>query len=299
MGGSKWVTLWKVNADGTRTKVGRITRKQQQKILEAQKRTQQLAGMTGMRRQPEAPVIKVKSFRDKINEAQTDGELITTLNEKYSFVAPGVVTRNDRDMVKRATRTLDELEEQYPFMKGVISGLEFAVTPGSPAAMHAKFSSKEGLISQNFKFGEGWDIADNQEFYTGSERGHHPPNQTPESTVAHEFGHAIHNYILGKKLNEAYQRSHIEAIMLIEDIKHGKALAYLEKRAVESLGYKQPAAVRGKISGYAKNAKSYRSNPTSESFAEAFADVYVNGDYASDVSKAYVKTLLDEARSFQ
>ncbi len=162
--------------------------RQRQEVLKVEKQNRNES------KQPEAP--KEKTFRDKVDEAQTNEALLSALYEKYSYVAPGIVSRNDIEMVKKVVRTLDELE----------------------------------------------------------------------------------------------------AMFVIEDIKNGRGLANLEKRAVETLGYKQPAAVRGKISEYAKDAKRYGGNPINESFAEAFADVYSNGDNASDVSKAYVKTLVEGAQ---
>ena len=263
--------------------------RQRQAALAAEKQKRLAA------KQPETP--QEKSFKDKVNDAQTKEDLLSVLNEKYSFVAPGAVTRNDIDMVKRVVTTLEELEEQYPFMKGYINGFEFTVAPGNTAAMHARYNANDGLLGQNFMFGSGWDVKDNPKMYTGNERGFAPPNQTPESIVAHEFGHAIGNVILGKMVEKARDKGFFDAMFLLQDIKKGKGLENLEKRAVASLGYKQPAAVRGKISGYAKYAKRYGSQPTNESFAEAFADVYSNGDNASDVSKAYVNVLLEEARN--
>ncbi len=293
MGGSASYRLAKkiANAKGRGAPQSEIDEleRQHQLALATEKEKRQEA------KQPQQP--KEKTFRDKVNEAQTKEELMSVLSDKYSYIQSGVISRNDTEMVKRAVRTLDELEEQYPFMKGAITGLEFAVTPGSPAAVHARFSSQKGLVSQNFKFGEGWDVSDNPSFYSDDRRGHNPPNRTPESIVAHEFGHAIGNLILGKRLEEASNRSIFESIMMIDDIKNNRGLAYLEKRAVATLGYKQPAAVRGKISGYAKEARRYGSNPTNESFAEAFADVYSNGENASDVSKAYVNALLSEVQN--
>ena len=290
MGGSASYRLGKKIANA------RLNGASQDELDELERQRQAALNAERQKRQ-EAKQPKEKSFRDKLNDVKTGDELSKLLNEKYSTVASGVVANNDIDMVKRAIRTLDELEEQYPFMKGKISGLEYQYVPNVPAAMHAKFNGENGTVNQNFKFGAGWEIKDNPKFYSGSERGFTPPNQTPESIVAHEFGHAIANIVTSRKLAQARAKGKIDALFYIDDIKKGKELEYLEKRALDLLGIKQAAKARKEISGYAKEARMYEGIPTRESFAEAFADVYSNGDKASNVSKAYVKVLLEEVKN--
>ena len=246
-----------------------------------------------------------KSFREKINGAQSKEELLTTLQEQYGSenVAKGFVENHDFEMTKRALNTILELEERYPFMKGVISGFHNVVDPtlafdpdGSIAAQaETAFDPWTGNTRHTLGLGGAFATRDNPILYSENKRGKEIPNMTPEAVIAHEFGHAMHNYLLGRMLQDARKRGMVDAVMMVEDIKKFTTLQRLEKQAKQSIGYRKALPYfRGEISGYASGAKLYGGNPTKESFAEAFADVFANGDNASAVSKAYVNTLLNE-----
>ena len=246
-----------------------------------------------------------KSFRDKVNEAQTKEDLRAVLVERYGEenVAIGFTRDHDLEMTKRALNTLDELENRYPFMKGVISGFHYVVDPtvifdpdGSIfASADTEFNPMTGESKHTLGLGAAFSTKDNPSLYTGTERGFNPPNMTPEAIIAHEFGHAMHNYLLGRILQDARRNGLFQAAMVADDIRKNKVLQRLEKEAKQALGYKKGLPnFRHEISGYASDAKQYGGNPTQEAFAEAFADVYANKDNASAVSKAYVNALLNE-----
>lgn len=242
---------------------------------------------------------KEKSFRDKINDAQTKEDLRSVLIEKYgeTNVAKGFTENHDLQMIKRALNTISELEERYPFMRGAINGFHYIVDPGGTTAAEIKsiFSGATGETRQTFGLGVHFSKVDDPKLFSGAERGFDIPNMTPESVVAHEFGHAIHNYLLGRMLKDAKKKGFFDTYNMMDDIRKSKTLQRLEKEAKKSIGYKKALpSFRHEISGYASDAKSYGGSPTKEAFAEAFADVYTNKDNASEVSKAYVKVLLDE-----
>ena len=248
---------------------------------------------------------KPKTFRDKVKDAQTQQDLLSALQEQYGAqnVAKGFVMKHDLEMTKRAVDTVLELEERYPFMKGAINGFHNVVDPsvvfdpnGSIAAQtETSFNPMTGEAHQTFGLGAAYATKDNPILFTGNSRGKDIPNMTPESVVAHEFGHAVHNYLLGRMLQDARKKGLMNALMMADDIKKNITLQRLEKQAKQSIGYKKALPYfRGEISGYASGAKSYGGNPTRESFAEAFADVFANGSNASKVSKAYVDTLVNE-----
>lgn len=248
---------------------------------------------------------KEKEFRDKVNDAQTKEELLTVLREQYGAenVAKGFVEQHDLGMTKKAVNTLLELEDRYPFMKGAISGFHVVVDPttvfdpnGSISAQTiTDFGGRTGKMRQTLGLGAAFATENNPLLFSGSERGQQPPNMTPEAVIAHEFGHAMHNYLLGRMLQEARQRGVANAFLVMDDIKRGTTLQRLEQQAKRSLGRRNGLPnFRAEISKYASGAKAYGGNPTKESFADAFADVYANGDRASEVSKAYVNALLNE-----
>lgn len=246
-----------------------------------------------------------KTFKDKVNEAGTKEDLRSVLVEKYgeNNVAKGFTESHDLEMTKRAVNTLMELEDRYPFMKGVISGFHNVVDPtvvfdptGSIFAQtNSEFSPRTGESRHTLGLGAAYSTKDNPTLYSGSERDFSPPNMTPEAIVAHEFGHAMHNYLMGRLLQDARKDGIFQAMMVADDIRSNRLLQRLEKEAKQSIGYKKGLpSFRREISRYASDAKAYGGNPTKESFAEAFADVYANGDNASEVSKAYVNVLVNE-----
>ena len=276
-----------------------------QAVIDELERQRQAAIEAERQKRQEVKQPKEKSFSDKVNESQSKEELLSVLQEKYGEenVAKGFVTKHDLGMTKRALNTLLELEEKYPFMKGAVSGFHFVVDPtvvldpnGSISAeIQSEFNSRTGESKHTLGLGAVFSTVDNPLLVTGKDRGFHPPNMTPEAIIAHEYGHAICNYMLGRMLQDARQRGLMDALFMMDDIKKGTTLQRLEKQAKQSIGYKKALpSFRHEISGYASDAKLYKGKPTQEAFAEAFADVYANGDNASNVSKAYVNILLSE-----
>ena len=262
--------------------------RQRQEALTAEKQKRQETKQT-----PE------KTFRDKVNGAKTNEELLSVLQEQYGSenVQKGFVTQHDVRMTKRALNTILELEDRYPFMKGAISGFHVVVDPfgGVAAEVESSFSPLTGDSKHTLGIGKDFATNENPKLYSGNERELHPPNMTPEAIIAHEFGHALCCYLLGKKLQDARKKGLLDSLNMLDDIKKRQTLGQLEKQAMKSIGYKKSLPnFRAEISKYASDAMLYGGKPTDESFAEAFSDVYANGDNASSVSKAYVKVLLNE-----
>ena len=215
-------------------------------------------------------------FSEKVNEAKSKDELLQILREKYgkNNVSDSFVNDIDFKLAKRVVSTVNELEEQYPFMKGQVTGLferrEFIGDTEYDGDASATMSPFGGLYINK----EYWNY-DNPRLYSGSERGFHPPNRTPESTIAHEFGHAMLNYYYNLKA------------------KHPEKLdsTPLETLAIISLPVelRRGTATRNQISEYAAYSMK-------EAFSEALADVYANGKDASPVSVAYVNTLVNQIK---
>lgn len=233
---------------------------------------------------------KEKSFSDKVDEATTKLELFEVLKGKYErkWIRRDVVFKNDFELVKKVVKTVDELESRYPFMKGYVKGL--GITEKGVAEFY------DGILKLNPTY---WD-RDNDHLHTEPTSTYHPPNMTPEGMIAHEFGHAIQEYLMNKKL-EATEGHLIEEYEFWEKLRAGEALDDVEAIALKSLGMSVDEA-RGGISEYAKaprsKFKATKQSSMYESFAEAFADVFTNGDKASKESKAYVNALISEAEKF-
>ena len=234
---------------------------------------------------------KPKTFRDKINDAQTQSELLTVLRDEYGKkrVKADFVLKNDVGMVKRAMNTIQDLEEKYPFMKGYVNF--FYESPHGIASMNTG-----GGLSLNSKF---WD-KDDKRMYSGKNRGWWPPNYKPESLIAHEFGHAITFKYYRQLMAEAKANNDLNTQMtLVAGAQSGQWLRDVEKEAMKSLGIKTKKAAYTRISGYASFAQTTKKQGfvgILEAFAEAFGDVHANGDNASPVSKAYVNTLISKIK---
>ena len=243
-----------------------------------------------------------KSFRDKINETSNYAEFIDVMRERYgrdpNIVRYSFARQNNLQMLKRVMNTIDDLEEKYPFMKGYIKGFR-NIDDFKSKAMAGMDDEGNLYLNPNY-----WSENNNQYLYSMEKdvRGVHPPNMSPESIIAHEFGHAVHGYLMEKMAdwaNNAPVSEMLKAADVWAGLIDGTALEYIERKALNSLGLTHSLSMgRFKISKYAYGAKSSGGNPSYEAFAEAFADVYANGEKAGDVSKAYVQALLDEIKVY-
>ena len=242
---------------------------------------------------------KEKSFRDKVKEAKTKNEIWALVTDKYGTkgVMRSTLMKSDLELYKRVVTTLDELEEQYPFMKGFVKGIRSRVT--AVASMDLTDDSDGAYLKLNTSV---W-AADNARLHSmdPNERGYHPPHTSPESIIAHEFGHAIQHYITIRKKAEAERTGIMAEYEFWQKLQAGTVLDDVENKALRSLDMDANTA-RGGISGYAQSPddKYHDTNtsPQYESFSEALADVYANGNNASRESKAYVQALIAEAERY-
>ena len=235
------------------------------------KRQEALEAERQKRREAKQP--KEVSFLDRVNSAKDKNEFATVMRERYGDkVSEGFINMTELSMAKRVMSTIDELEKRYPFMTGFVK--EFDVRGDAVAAM-----SQGGRLSLNPAY---WGTKDNESLYDSS---YNTPNSTPESSIAHEFGHAIHTYLYNL-MSEGASDSFIEMFKLMQKRQDGTFLADVYKLAKKKGKFRSKDALFSGISEYAQvNSK--------EAFAEAFADVYSNGDNASKASKAYVEAMFE------
>ncbi|MBQ6503136.1 MAG: hypothetical protein IJI57_04385 [Flexilinea sp.] len=234
-----------------------------------------------------------KSFLDKLNSAKDEEELRKVMLEKYK---PGFIHKEflnkDLGMLKRALKTIDELETRFPEMKGKVHEFNAKYEIGTYGSM-----SLTGQLSIT----QSWDNFDDPDLY-GDKNGWFHKNRTPEAVIAHEFAHAITARILEKKYPELFDDGDIrpskiyanyeDYLQVKKEWSNGAFLKPLRKEALKALGLKvkdENLATR-QISRYAELN-------IHEAFAEAFADVFANGDNASEASKAYTNALINALRS--
>lgn len=230
------------------------------------------------------------TFSDKINHANTEKELLATLREKYN-TDDDFVKGNDLNILKEVVTAFDSLAEQYPFVKGMVTGLR--ASNGGIASIDSS-----GYLNINpkyfAKFGKKSISALNQK-----ERGWFPPNYTYSSLIAHEFGHMLHNRYNFNLMCKAIidKDSGSTSLKLFEQRETGEYLKSVEDAALKRLGLTKIEAYK-QISGYTLNAEETPSHGSVisvgvfEAIAEAFGDVYTNKGKASKASKAYVDEML-------
>lgn len=221
------------------------------------------------------------SFQEKVESAHTKDEMLNVLLEKYgeNNVTEDFINNIDLQTVKRIVTAIDKLEEQYPFMKGKITRLsehsevlgydEYDIDTMASMSPYGELS-----ISKNHL----------NDLFSGSERGFHPPNMTPESAVAHEFGHMMLNYYIDLNMDN------LDLTMDNPEIFNLRPITDL---VIKSLPVKFR---RGNGSATARQISEYASYSYKEAFAEAMADIYANGKNASPVSAAYVNTLVNQIK---
>lgn len=218
-----------------------------------------------------------KTFKDRINDTQTKEEFASVMRERYGnkAVSDDFINRTELSMAKRVMGVISDLEARYPFMEGFIK--KFDIRNDAIAAMR-----QDGTLTLNPVF---WEMKDNPVLYESS---YNTPNSTPEATIAHEFGHAIHNYYFNwmREGNLTF----LELSKLYKKRLSGEFLNDVWKLAKKKAHVKSKDALLSGISRYAKTN-------VMEGFAEAFADVYSNGDNASNNSKAYVEAMFETLES--
>ena len=136
----------------------------------------------------------------------------------------------------------------------------------------------------------------------GSKSGYFPPNATRSSTVAHEFGHYLSyigmmNYYKAEQLT--FVRTNMSSTLL--DVNKDFIAGTYSKMVIEqaysnyqtnyggTLGFDE---FRASISKYAVAKNAQGLYIYDETIAEAYHDVYLNGDNAKLASKLIIESLL-------
>ena len=228
-----------------------------------------------------------KSFRDRVNEAKTNAELLSVLREKYE-TTDDFVEKNDIEKIKRVVSTLEEMQERYPILGNFIKRL-------SESKIGIASMDNYGNLTINSNY---YGLTGHSSGWYQKTRGWWPPNASPESMIAHEFGHAMHNAFFNKLMRQPGTLSDFDK--LFKQKNTGGYLRDIEKAVMKKVGVKTKRELYRQISGYSSYAEDHKSTKGNiirvgvfEAIAESFADVYSNGDNASPASKAFVEELVN------
>ena len=257
--------------------------------------------------------------QDSINQKKGDypKEIIDIENEiisKYSITAVNL-KEMDVEFAKELESVIKKIYEGYPGARGYLTNLTLTNLDMSQAGVIAMFIPIFTFGTSNTTTTRPWVIKTqvqlNAKYFlnperidvaveTSSKAGHFPKNATKYSPVAHEFGHYLSFIAL---LNHYSTNS----ILVIEDnqiqnyydIYKDFGKGTFSKKMLEE-AYQNYLSInpnigfdewRGQISQYALAKDTTGNYIYDETIAEAFHDVYLNGDKANIVSKHIVEVL--------
>lgn len=153
--------------------------------------------------------------------------------------------------------------------------------------LNAKYFLNEGMLENSVN--------------NGASSGYFPPNANKSSTVAHELGHylsyiALLKYYQTNKLNYVTSNDYRKLKLVYNDFLAGDFSYKLLFEAYELYQSRYMSLIsfddfRASISKYAMAVNSSGDYIYDETIAEAFHDVYLNGNDAKDASKIIVEVL--------
>lgn len=240
--------------------------------------------------------------------------------KKYDITAVNLCEM-DVDFAKELEDVIDVIYNNYPMARGHLTNLSLHNTSLSQPLVIAMFTPVFNFATSDSSSTYPW-VIKTQVFLSSnyflnrarlessvkeaSSSGHFPPNATTYSPVAHEFGH----YLSFLALLNNYK---VDSILLIDsnninsfykafgDFGTGNFTLEMLKEAYNN--YKNDTNTvlefdewRGTVSNYALAKDNNGNYIYDETMAEAFHDVYLNGDNASDASRYIVSVLKDKLK---
>jgi len=258
-------------------------------------------------------------MQDSLNQKQSDYpkeimQIENNIIQKYSITAVNL-KEMDIGFAKEMENVIEKIYTDYPGARGHLTNLTLTNLNMSEAGVIALFRPIFMFGTSNTSTTRPWVIKTqvelNAKFFlnperiqsaveTSSKSGHFPPNATKYSPVAHEFGHylsfiALLNYHSTDSI-KIVQDNEVETYYnIFRDFGNGsfskKMLDEAYKNYVKDNGNIDFDEWRGKISEYALAKDEAGNYIYDESIAEAFHDVYLNGENSNIVSKYIVNVL--------
>lgn len=243
----------------------------------------------------------------------------TEFQERYLDAAKQLQDTDENDIIKsmRSIPNFDEMEQylsdrynitldtavkdlNFAICKDVMNGIEHIISEYPELADNI---SKITTGQSGVMCCSGKEIAFNPAYFQNTKMfremceknsgaGWWIPNSSSASIGVHETAHAIEQLLIDA--NEAYLYSH-EKILAWNECTEAKAVVSQACKNVKKISYgrgKVNETLKGAISGYAKTSPS-------ETMAEAFADVFANGDKANPLSQEIVKLTKEKLNSYK
>lgn len=254
------------------------------------------------------------SIEQKNNCPTEIKEIENEIISKYGITAVNLCEM-DIEFAKEISKVFEKVYNEYPSVRGYLTNLSLinaSFSEGYIAAFMPIFTFANSDTKSTYPWVIKTQVLLNTTYFLntsrlelsvkdGSSSGHFPPNATAYSPIAHELGH----YLSFLALMRSYELNSIlmidnlnfETFMTVySDFASGEFSLIMIKEAYEN--YKKDIGTslsidewRNKISNYAVAKDNNGDYIYDETIAEAFHDVYLNGDNAKDVSKYVVNVL--------
>lgn len=234
--------------------------------------------------------------------------------KKYGVTAVNLCEM-DIEFAKEVSNVFKKVYDEYPSVRGYLTNLSLvnaSMSEGYIAAFMPVFNFATSNSTSTYPWVIKTQVLLNTSYFLntvrlessvqdGSNSGHFPPNATMYSPVAHELGHYLsflammRNYDLesillvdNKNVNDFYD--------VYDDFVKGDFSLLMINEAYEKCKKEKNITLsidewRATISSYAVAKDNSGNYIYDETIAEAFHDVYLNGDNAKEASKYVVAVL--------
>ena len=210
-------------------------------------------------------------------------EMVNYLSKSYGFTIDDSVKQLDFETVKKAFSGCESIMKEFPGLAKSIKTLTTS-KEGVMSCGGDKITFNPHYFKDNKTLLESCKEMIDARFWI--------PNASPESVAVHEFGHAVEWYMIQK--NSAYQYDW-QRVDVWNKCTEAKQIVSQACKNIKKTPYG-----KGKINFELINAISRYSNENaSETMAEAFADVYANGENANPLSVEIKQLTIDAVKKYE
>lgn len=256
--------------------------------------------------------VREDSLKQKENCSQDIIDIENRIIANYQIEAVNLCELNT-DFALEVEKAIKYIYDEYPTARGYLTHISLGNVPESGTIAFFQWYAPITLSYVDGLTGYRSRIILNSNYYLNESKfessveystamGHFPKNATKYSALIHEFGHylsfiATNNYYSSKP-QIIYSQSnstspYFLAILDFAEGSHSKRMieeAYQNYKAKTNTSYSFDE-FRATISGYAMATDENGEYIYDEPVAEAFHDVYLNGNNAADASKEIVSVL--------
>lgn len=265
-------------------------------------------------------LIEKDSVSQKDNCPKEILEIENEIIEQYGITAVNLCEM-DIDFAKELVNVFKKIYTEYPSVRGYLTNLTLVnanLSNNYIAAFMPVFHFASNSSSTTYPWVIKTQVLLNTSYFLntkrlessvqdGSSSGHFPPNATIYSPVAHELGHYLSFLAMMNHYNMTsillIDNTNVDKLYNVYD-DFGKGTFSLQMIEEAYANYKKDNKTtlsidewRATISSYAVTKDNSGNYIYDETIAEAFHDVYLNGDEAEDASKYVVSVLKEKLES--